>query len=375
MQTTKIKRGLGSAVKRWWPVLLLAVSFGLSILAKNNPELTDAIYSQKIYPVLAAIFGGISSFFPFSLAELAVCALLLGVLVLITFGIIRLLKGKRPSGISGFWRLLERVVKLVCILFSAFLLLCGMNYYRLEFSQLNGLDVHPSPKEELIALCEELVRNAGELRAGLTMDEYGVTSLSKGAWETAGDARTAVAALSEEYPTIKELPITPKPVIFSRMMSLMQITGVFVPFIYEANVNIDAPDYSVPATMCHELAHTRGFMREDEANFIAYLACQNAENQEFQYSGAMLALVHCINRLYSVDREEASRIMAGCSDGIKLDMAASSLYWDQFEGPVAQVSTAVNNIYLKANNQADGVQSYGRMVDLLLADRRQRQKK
>lgn len=57
----------------------------------------------------------------------------------------------------------------------------------------------------------------------------------------------------------------PKPVMASRLMSYGNITGIYIPFTCEANVNIDVPDYSIPATMCHELTHLRGYMREEEA--------------------------------------------------------------------------------------------------------------
>lgn len=124
--------------------------------------------------------------------------------------------------------------------------------------------------------------------------------------------------------------------------------------------------------MCHELAHTRGFMREDEANFIGYLACRKSDSPECRYSGVMLALVHAENRLYAADRELFWQVDALLSDGVRRDFAANNAYWAQFEGPAAEVSTAVNNAYLRANNQSDGVASYGRMVDLLLADYRQR---
>ena len=155
-------------------------------------------------------------------------------------------------------------------------------------------------------------------------------------------------------------------------MSMAQITGEFTLLTFEANINTLAPDYSVPATMCHELAHTRGFMREDEANFIGYLACRKSDSSEFRYSGVMLALVHAENRLYAADRELFFQVDALLSDGVRRDFAANNAYWARFEGPVAEVSTAVNNTYLRANNQSDGVKSYGRMVDLLLADYRQR---
>jgi hypothetical protein len=53
-------------------------------------------------------------------------------------------------------------------------------------------------------------------------------------------------------------------------------------------------------------------------------------------------------------------------------MAADSAFWKQFDGKVAEVSNKVNDTYLKVNKQEDGVKSYGRMVDLLLAQHRER---
>ena len=128
-----------------------------------------------------------------------------------------------------------------------------------------------------------------------------------------------------------------------------------MPFTMEANVNVDIADYSIPVTMLHELAHQRGFMREDEANFIAYLAGMNSDNLEIMYSSTMLALIISGNVLYG-------------QDGIKKDIRANTEYWSKYEDTViSTVSTKINDTYLKANAQADGVKSYGRMVDLLLA--------
>lgn len=59
------------------------------------------------------------------------------------------------------------------------------------------------------------------------------------------------------------------------------------------------------------------------------------------------------------------------SEEVKADRRARSEYLRQFEGPVAEMSNAANNAYLKANQQQDGTRSYGRMVDLLLAEARQ----
>ena len=49
------------------------------------------------------------------------------------------------------------------------------------------------------------------------------------------------------------------------------------------------------------------------------------------------------------------------------DLAATSRYWKKYETPVGETADRWNDAYLKANDQTDGVQSYGRMVDLLIA--------
>ena len=56
------------------------------------------------------------------------------------------------------------------------------------------------------------------------------------------------------------------------------------------------------------------------------------------------------------------------SDIVKADIYDNSEYWKQFEGPVSEISETVNDTYLKANDLEDGTKSYGRVVDLLLAE-------
>ena len=122
--------------------------------------------------------------------------------------------------------------------------------------------------------------------------------------------------------------------------------------------------------MMHEQSHLRGFMNEAEANFIAYLACENSDSDYFRYSGNCLALLYSMNALYSADYERWYELRLQYPDYIDADMRAQNAYIDSHDTKVAEVSDAVNDTYLKLNDQQDGVRSYGKMVDLLLAYRR-----
>jgi hypothetical protein len=93
----------------------------------------------------------------------------------------------------------------------------------------------------------------------------------------------------------------------------------------------------------------------------------NSGYDDFSYSGTMLALVYAMNSLYYEDYDAYLNLYDRYSPEVRNDLKYSSNYWKNYETKVAEISDRVNDSYLKANNQDDGVKSYGRMVDLLLA--------
>jgi hypothetical protein len=309
---------------------------------------------------------------PFSLIELLIYIAIVSAVVFLIVKIRGIVKA-RGQRRDRFLRLLATIAAILSLWYFLSTMMCGLNYHRQTFTEYSGLFVRDSSVEELAALCGELVSAANMLRETLPEDENGVmiTTFSS-PYEQAAFAGRAYANLGAVYPLLGGYTPRVKPVLSSRAMSHMNIVGIFIPFTYECSVNVDVVDYNIPSSMMHELSHYKGFMREDEANFIAWLACAHAENAEFAYSGTLLALLHATNALYSSDTDLYGEIMTPLSDAVRRDFAANSAYWKQFEGPVAEVSTAVNNTYLRANAQADGVKSYGRMVDLLLAEYRGR---
>ena len=360
-------------MKRFWAVLLIPFTMILLWAAEGRSDLVERFYSRAIYPVLAGIFGRVFGVFPFSVAEfVVVVVIILSVYFLARFiRRIYIHKENRKKLLTVF------VANLCCILgvgLFAFAITSGLNYQRISFAEQSGFDVRPSPVEELVALSIELAESANAARQMVAEDERGVMRLSAPGYHAlALEAQELFGDATQRYPNLGDGYVPrPKPMIFSRAMSWMNIGGVYFPFTFEANVNVDKPHYSIPATMMHELAHFRGFMREDEANFLAYLTSRDSGNPDFVYSGYMMALIHTTNALFSVDRNAYWDVIGKLYDGVLRDMTASSEYWRQFEGPAATVAVMVNDAYLRANNQASGVRSYGEMVDLLLAERRAR---
>ncbi len=349
-------------LKRIWLLLLLPVCFLLLVFAKRYPDFAQWI-AQGPYLVYAKILSTLTRWMPFSLMEILILLLCVFVPVFLVVSVVQLIRKKR-----GFWKFFLNLFCVISIVFAMFTFGCGTNYYRYTFAERSGLTLQKSTDEELAALCRALALKINEVRPQLSEDESGVMSTEQLEYsEIASRAAEEISALGADYPEFESDLGAPKPVLLSRMMSYTNTSGIFSAFTMEANVNTDMPDYLLPATMCHELSHLHGYMREDEANFIAYLACRQSESPEFRYSGLMLAFLYSNNALFASDRELGSECYALLCEGARRDFAANSAYWKQFEGKVAEVSQKINDAYLKANDQSDGTKSYGRMVDLLLA--------
>lgn len=352
--------------KALW-LLLIPLGLLIPVLAKNDPAAVERIYSSKMYPKIAEFISSLTSKTPASIAE---TLLIVGVLLIVAYlvvGLFRLFMRKiRPVAF------LHKIVNLGIIagvLLILFYGLWGLNYYRPTLSELMELDVRERPTEELAQLSSELATEAASLRAEVSEDGDGVFYLKSGCREYFDMLPEAYASLSEKLDIIRTKATPAKSVRLSYAMSYTGISGIYIPYTAEANVNVDQPPLLVISAAAHEMAHFQGVAREDEANFIAYLVCLESEEPAVRYSGVMNALIYCMNQLYDADRDAYAAVRALYTEGMMRDLTDYNAYWDSFQGPVEEFTDNLNDSYLKFNDQEHGVKSYGMMVDLLLAYR------
>lgn len=364
-----------------WIFIVTGCVLGLSAtilrqMAAANTWFADW-YVQWIYPILTGSIGRIMSFFPFSVMEF-------GAYLLIVIVVILLVKHwKQPMWIFS------RAICLVGLILFLFVTACGVNYYHQPFSSYLNWEMRDSSAEELWELCSDLTAELN--RATEELLEMEEREKMPESWEKEWGRKeyskysiSAMEHLGEEYSQLSGYYPQPKPLAVSWFMSVTQLAGVYCPYTIEANYNADMIPYNIPHTACHELSHLKGFMREDEANFIGYLACIESETEVFRYSGYMMGWIYATNALYSVSEihlqdgtvmtgAEAYHLLAGqVNQRAREDMHRNSVFWDRYEGKVAEVANQVNDTYLKINSQEDGVKSYGRVVDLMLAYARQK---
>jgi hypothetical protein len=371
MRRKKIKNGLRKPKLKATYVALgiaLFISLGLIILravAFKNAAVADA-YSEKVFQPLAKGLSSVVNLLPFSLTELLVVGGVLTLIALTIRGIARLIR--YPA-----WRW-QRLLKSTLVAFTIalfalalFLTFHGIHYARSPLSEALGLTVKERSCEELEHATAVFARAAGEVREGLPEDEDGVLFISSYR-DLFRDSHLGWDKVGEIYPALKSsIRPVPKNVLLSHYWSYTHIVGMYMPLFVEVNINTDQPDSAIPATAAHEVAHARGFAREDDTNLAGYISCFHHPDPVWRYSGLISAWKHLNNRLYGENRDRWANAYAYITPAVARDLKAEREYWKAFETPIATISTVVNDAYLKANREEDGVKTYGQVVDLLLA--------
>jgi len=338
-------------------ILLIPLGLFISNLSILYPETVEKLYSNGLYRAIAAPLNFISGLLPFSLGEL----LLVGFIILVIVQLIRFIiqSFRAPSQVKKhLLNFIPNLVVFISLVYFCFVILWGLNYQRLPFSQIAGLKVEPATVSELAAVCENLLEQAKELRKSVSEDDKGAMFLPAGKRDALKRAYKGYENAARFYPELGGKYSRPKGVILSEIMSYLGLEGIYSIYTGEANVNISMPDATFPFSTCHEMAHQRGFAREDEANYIAYVACKHHPDVDFQYSGVLYALIYAGNELYRNDPDRYAELRSKYSEGMKRDLAAINSYWKKYETPVQDFSSSVNDTYLKANRQEDGVKSY-----------------
>lgn len=262
---------------------------------------------------------------------------------------------------------LINILTYLSILYVLFMFLWGFNYDRLSFNKIADLKIERSTEDQLKGLCTQLIDRANTIRKKVNITPKGIMVENGGYKDVFDRSEKGYEKTSLIFPQLGGTYSKPKPILLSEAMCYTGITGMYMPYTGEANVNVRVKDFMLPSTAAHEMAHQRGFAREDEANYIAYITCLSNPDADFQYSGVMLALISSMNELADKDMGAYKTLQKYYSIGVKNDIDSNNDFWRKYSGKIESISTKVNNSYLKSNGQIDGTQSYGRMVDLLLA--------
>lgn len=391
----------------------------LNVAAWNSTAFSDW-YIAHIFPIWVNTYGRLTGLFPFSVGEgllaagaaLVAAALLLG-LLWGGIGIAAVLRyvlrgwkgtkkavfregkssGKPLSGKSkfagftaGFYRFFAWTFLIVCLVMT---LNCFILYHASTFSEhYFGEDEGEYTLEELIGVYNMVAEKCNYFAGMIARDGEGMAVYEGSRGEDgelldmADTAREQMKRLGKEYPQLDGYYPRPKALLSSDFMCQQYMQGYYFPFSMEANYNDVMHILNIPSTMCHELAHLRGYIYEDEANFIGYLACVESEDAFFQYAGYLSVLNYLSNDLYKARKETPKAYEKAAAAVVPVavepqvwtdNIFVTEEEWDRINGKalidtdtVDKAADVFIDMNLKVNGVADGKVSYSRVVRLLL---------
>lgn len=357
----ELRRALRAARRELWKPLaaLLAVVI-VQQAAALAPGIVERFYARPVYPPVARTLSQLTGGLAFSAGEalfVLFSLLLLSALALFIYRLAR----RRVEWRARLLTSCKLVLWCAAASMFVFMLVFGLNYQRPPLLETLGYDRRLANADELDVMTRAVVEGVNRNYEESHADGYAVP-----------DTGRVVSILEESYAREAELSNfavegfgPPKPVYFSDVLTRLGISGVYFPFTGEPNFNADAPDFERPFSIAHEMAHQRGFARESEANFVAFLVCTDAADPFVRYSGYRQGFGVAFE-LYGLDPERARAILKGLSAGYREDSKRSARFWLKAGGTAGDLSRRLNDLYLKANRIKSGTKNYGEVTALLI---------
>ncbi len=344
-------------------LFVLAVMAGiLQVAFLISPAFAD-FYNRYPGAYVRGLLATLTGWFPFSLAE----TLLMMLPVIVVLMILLILKVSKGT-LRQMVRLTLSMLAVLSFFFSSFVLGFSAGYRGSSLAKKLGLDRQKVSAEELDATARVLLAGLNEVLPEIhfrygssSVMPYTIKDMNQKLQEAYADAADTYSFLPTFYSSVKQI-------VLSEPMTYTHISGVYTYFTGESNLNVNFPDYTLPYTAAHELAHQRGIAREDEANFIAFLICLESDDPYIRYSGYMGVYEYVISALYKADKDRYQALLQETNLAFRYEMIAYNDFFDKYkENVAADVSGAINNSYLQSQGQTAGSKSYGMVVDLTVA--------
>jgi len=272
---------------------------------------------------------------------------------------------------KGQWKgcAYRAVMRAACIglaIYAGFCLLWGVKFWTDSFQDKSGIYAEPVAAEDLLKVTVYFAQQLALAADDVERAEDGTFAVPRE--EILAQAPYVYDAVEEQFPFLEFEDPGVKAMRFSYLMSVIDFTGFYCPYTGESNVNVHSPACSLPGTVAHELGHQRGIASEQECNFLAVLASVSCDDPAYQYSGWLKGYIHLSNALYSLNRDVYWDLRDLLPTEVETDLRYISDYWEQFrDTQVQKVSTQVYDGVLKAYGDERGIQSYGTVVDMLVA--------
>ncbi len=329
-------------------IWLALVTFGLTGLLAKFPAMTNSIYSNGVYQLVAPALSSLSRLFPFSLDDVFYILLVLALPVLFVLLIIRRIK---------FRTFILIFLNTLAAGYLLFYWLWGFNYFRPALNERLRIAHHQTDTSSFRTVLDTLINrvNAEYVSFDTFLPDQINLAVEQSYKQSAG-------FLGLNYPTGSR---TPKQITFSDFFAQAGISGYYGPFFNEIHLNSHLLPVEYPMVLGHEKAHQFGITREAEANFYGWFVCASSDNQQLRYSGNLYLLQYFL--WYARKLEDFTKIVARLRPEVTADMEKIQRHWQTLRNEkVNEISSQVNDAYLKTNKVEKGVDDYRGVVGFVM---------
>ena len=348
-------------MKYWRGYLVAAVvaacSWGLMAFAQGHSALVDIVYPY-LSRMIMSFMAEWSSTVSFGVWQAVLLAL--GVLVVASIVLMIVLKWN-PIQWFGW------VLAAVSLLFLVHTGVYGLNYYAGDLADDMRLKVTEYTVSELEDATAYYLEQANALCTKISRDSDGqpkYPTFEKLAQQAAEGFQ--VLTYEEATSVFAGSTVPVKKLGWSGSFTRKGITGITMGITGEACVNPEVPAVGLPFAMCREMACRMSIVSEADANFTAFLACQANPNEEFQYSGYLMALRYCYQALSQVTTANGQtslrRIEGNMSSKVRKDLET---YNAVFGNDKTQTPVGFNTAY-HVEQHEEGASAYTGVCDLLV---------
>lgn len=345
--------------KRWIWVLLGIIT--LIIRYVLSPKWIESFYSRGLFLWIRRLIDNTIGYFPFPLIYLFF-------VLLVIFLIIRIKKSnfKQLWSFKGITSTLFSIFAFLGGALFFFFFLWGFNYGRISLVQQLDLSPTPLPVEELKAELDNITTLVLSAREALDPDTLALEeSLIPEDLENLTRSEVEKTLLKLGYPVhgkVRGRILFPKG-IFLRFSS----AGLYWPFVGEGNIDGGLHHLQRPFTLAHELSHGYGITNEGVCNFLAYLACKDAQNPFIRYSGLLSYWRYLAIAFQRFERDKYWAFRKTLPLGFQADLDAINENLEKYPDIFPQVRYMAYDAYLKSQGISEGMKSYSQIIMLVKA--------
>lgn len=326
----------------------------VAAMFRPAPGTIEDVYGRRAYPIIQASLTTLSNQSPIAVIDVG-----LVILIAITIAIwVVSLKRAKKKRLRGIGNALMSTLTLAAIVYLWFLTTWGFNYGRQPLEERLPFDRSRISPAAVRSLAEFAIAQANRTHAAAhaagfpAIDEMPrslVTAMQEVEREL-GRPRTTVMA-------------RPRWSILSPFFRASSVSGMCDPFFLETLLNPDLTGPERPIVLAHEWAHLSGYAPEDEASFVGLLAALRA-GPAAEYSAWLDLAMTAADQLQPVTQQ---LILKNLADGPRQDRIAiyQRVMGSRIE-TVDRVAWATYDQALRVQGVEEGVQSYSRVIELVL---------